>query len=289
MSLSFFLYLSCASSALTCPLSTPSLPLRLVSRLLSSTSRYDSRCDELGTVSKHFGRRLHPDAVYEALALFFFDGVRLRRDAVLATIQELEKLLLWFRSQSQVHFYCSSLLITYDAWCGREYSEKHYRRGTPHFLQCLGPQFPSPHPELPDEQVADTDDGAVAGVLLEEDSQSHSDMEAAKPAASLSLSPQRVKIVVPPLDLELPHQVGERLRPRQTPPPPSGGVKVKMIDFAHALPGQSSLDLGYIHGLQSLVTRLHGVLSDADVTRSLLVERAKYDRHAAGVRSAPVE
>jgi hypothetical protein len=239
---------------------------------------FDARSDQLGTVSKLFGRRLQPHAVFEALALFFFDGVQLRRDVLLATIQELEKLLLWFRSQNQAHFYCSSLLITYDAWRGSEYGEQHYRQGSPHFLQRLGPQFPSPHPELPDEQAADADDGvASGGVLLEEEP------ELRPPPSRPATAPPRVKLQLPGSLHEPP---GRRAGTRQKPPPPSGGVQVKMIDFAHALPGQSSLDHGYIHGLRSLITRLHAVLRDPDVTKRLLVDRAKYDTQAAGVRSA---
>jgi hypothetical protein len=44
---------------------------------------YDVQCDTFGTVGKHFGRRLLPAITHEALALFFFDGIRIRRDVLL--------------------------------------------------------------------------------------------------------------------------------------------------------------------------------------------------------------
>jgi hypothetical protein len=65
-------------------------------------------------INKTFGRSILPHQVSEALSLFFFNGIHYRRDIIILTIQKLEKLLLWMRSQTNLHFYCSSILIIYD-------------------------------------------------------------------------------------------------------------------------------------------------------------------------------
>jgi hypothetical protein len=233
---------------------------------------YDARCDALGTVSKRFGRKLNPPIVYEALAAFFYDGVRIRRDIVLAAIQELEKLLLWFKSQTQMHFYCSSLLITYDAWVGHEYSQLHYVPESQHFLQSLGPQFPPPHPELLNKES----EISHAGVSIEEENE-NDDNEKDEIFSEAFLS-ERKKQRFRSKSLQDTRNV------RKSPPPPNGGIQVKMIDFAHALPSQRGLDEGYIHGLRSLITRLHKVIEDDDVIKRLFRGSAIYDREAVGFR-----
>lgn len=75
---------------------------------------YDSLHGTYAGVGKEFGRSLSPDKVTDGLALFFFDGLQLRRDCIAAAIQKLERLLLWMKSQRKLHFYCSSILIVYD-------------------------------------------------------------------------------------------------------------------------------------------------------------------------------
>jgi hypothetical protein len=42
--------------------------------------------------------------------------------------------------------------------------------------------------------------------------------------------------------------------------PISDLVEVALIDFAHALPGTGGADEGYLHGLKSLISKLHSVL-----------------------------
>jgi hypothetical protein len=68
-------------------------------------------------VDKVFGRSLVPDTVKAGLAFFFFDGVSIRRDVIVSVIDQLEKLHVWIKSQTQYQFYCSSILIVYDARC----------------------------------------------------------------------------------------------------------------------------------------------------------------------------
>ncbi|RVE60056.1 hypothetical protein OJAV_G00194490 [Oryzias javanicus] len=50
----------------------------------------------------------------ECLARFFHNGVRLREDAVLASICKVQQILHWFQSQRKLAFYASSLLFVYE-------------------------------------------------------------------------------------------------------------------------------------------------------------------------------
>ena len=83
---------------------------------------YDFRVLSYRKVGKQFGRNILPDKLVHALAGYFFDGIRIRVDVIVAAIQELKKLLTWMKSQNRFHFYCSSILIIYDAdlECGTE-------------------------------------------------------------------------------------------------------------------------------------------------------------------------
>lgn len=66
------------------------------------------------SVGKTFGRSLEPFQIIEGLKLFFYNGQSYRRDVLVSCVDQLERLLVWFRSQNKLHFYCSSILITYD-------------------------------------------------------------------------------------------------------------------------------------------------------------------------------
>jgi hypothetical protein len=76
---------------------------------------YNLRQRRYNCVDKAFGRSLAPDTVKAGLAFFFFDGISVRRDVLISVIQQLEKLHIWIRSQTQYQFYCSSILIAYEA------------------------------------------------------------------------------------------------------------------------------------------------------------------------------
>eukprot|EP00600_Ochromonadales_sp_CCMP1393_P009245 CAMPEP_0174956240 /NCGR_PEP_ID=MMETSP0004_2-20121128/1419_1 /TAXON_ID=420556 /ORGANISM="Ochromonas sp., Strain CCMP1393" /LENGTH=226 /DNA_ID=CAMNT_0016204241 /DNA_START=252 /DNA_END=929 /DNA_ORIENTATION=- len=64
---------------------------------------------------KPFGRSILPSEVKYSLALLFFDGFKVNEDIIRQLIIDLERLLLWMRSQVCYHFYCSSLLVVFDA------------------------------------------------------------------------------------------------------------------------------------------------------------------------------
>ena len=47
--------------------------------------------------------------------MFFYDGVSYRVDAIKAVVARLERLLRWMRSQTRYNYYCSSILLVYEA------------------------------------------------------------------------------------------------------------------------------------------------------------------------------
>ena len=63
---------------------------------------------------KQFGRLLKPEDAAEALKSFFWNGKTLRKDVINGVIKKLTEILAWFARQSDLHFYCSSILIIYD-------------------------------------------------------------------------------------------------------------------------------------------------------------------------------
>jgi len=91
-------------------------------------------------VGKEFGRGLLPEQAADGLALFFYDGLCLRRDCIAAAIQKLERISLWMKSQRELHFYCSSILIVYDGQRSEPLSETDFivTRSNP---ATTGPQY----------------------------------------------------------------------------------------------------------------------------------------------------
>ena len=75
---------------------------------------FDVTNSTYSTEDKQFGRSVTPSNAAKALRKFFWNGVVVRTDVILSVIQQLEEILIWFKRQTGLHFYCSSLLIVYD-------------------------------------------------------------------------------------------------------------------------------------------------------------------------------
>lgn len=67
------------------------------------------------SVDKSFGRSLLPNQVKDGLKSFFYDGYSVRKDVIIVVLQRLELLWRWAIRQTHFHFYCSSILVVYDA------------------------------------------------------------------------------------------------------------------------------------------------------------------------------
>jgi hypothetical protein len=77
---------------------------------------FDSLAGSYHSVGKRYGRSLTPELVEHGLAAFFHNGLgHFRLNILENLVQKLELLFQWLIKQNKWHFYCSSLLITYDA------------------------------------------------------------------------------------------------------------------------------------------------------------------------------
>ncbi|KAM6896916.1 inositol polyphosphate multikinase [Xenentodon cancila] len=75
---------------------------------------FNVRSGTFDSYDQHYGRGLVKETVKDGLAKFFHNGVCLRKDAVLASIHKVQRILRWFDSQHQLAFYASSLLFVYE-------------------------------------------------------------------------------------------------------------------------------------------------------------------------------
>lgn len=64
---------------------------------------------------KFFGRSLEPSTVMYGLGLFFYNGYTLCKEIISVVIQQLNGLLVIMNEQVDYKFYCTSLLIVYNA------------------------------------------------------------------------------------------------------------------------------------------------------------------------------
>lgn len=75
---------------------------------------YHLHSDSYETQNQHYGRGLTKETLKEGVSKFFHNGFCLRKDAIAASIQKVEKILQWFENQKQLNFYASSLLFVYE-------------------------------------------------------------------------------------------------------------------------------------------------------------------------------
>ncbi|EHB09390.1 Inositol polyphosphate multikinase [Heterocephalus glaber] len=75
---------------------------------------YHVHSDNYEAKNQHFGRSLTKETIKDGVSKFFHNGFGLRKDAIAASIQKIEKILQWFESQKQFNFYASSLLFVYE-------------------------------------------------------------------------------------------------------------------------------------------------------------------------------
>lgn len=195
---------------------------------------------------KPFGRSVQPQEVTAALAMLFRAGNGYRCDVIRAFIVHLENILLWMRSQTSYKFFCSSILLVYDA-----HTESFDGVVTP-VAECSTPKVPTgnkaDYSSLPDLSAENSPEVMRA-------IQSH--LEAVPEAPPLL----RVKMI------DFAHVVvnkrGDNCRPDPTSVTSTAAESPEVErGGAEEGKGESPLDDGYIHGLQSLIQHLHGVLRE---------------------------
>lgn len=160
------------------------------------------------------------------LTTFFHNGKDIRRDAISLIISKIKSILRWFESQTQLHFYASSLLLVYEGSAHRVNGMKHRR--------------------------VETDSQYNHGSLTRS-GRTHSQPY----CTDLSLSERNINgtrggSVEDGENIGMKHQKEDGLEE---------GVEVKMIDFAHVFPSDGP-DESYMYGLRNLLSNLEQILKD---------------------------
>ncbi|XP_052006583.1 inositol polyphosphate multikinase [Xyrauchen texanus] len=208
--------------------------------LLLGMRVYQINSDSYITHDQSYGRSLGKDTVKNGLTRFFHNGQCLRKDAISHNVFKIRQILHWFESQTQLHFYASSLLLMYEgsphtvngmmhkrAETGRQLlqSNGHFPHETQKSVQCSLTQvgrkcIQSNCSDLPHNLQHDrTVNGMYGGSVEEEDEEIGIDYKE--------------------------ENAGD----------------VKMIDFAHVFPSDSA-DEGYIYGLRNLLATLEQILKE---------------------------
>ncbi|XP_006630541.2 inositol polyphosphate multikinase [Lepisosteus oculatus] len=237
---------------------------------------YQVSTDSYETHDQHYGRGLVKDTIKDGLAKFFFNGNNIRKDAIVVSIQKVQKILQWFEGQSQLNFYASSLLFVYEGLP---------QPTAPELLDgSLAEKTALPKGCPPDGEVLECNnnvrviDSTENGRMTASLGQSLSNMYALHKKgcskghhsgvpSETSNAPQDNGVWkrTPRLSLEQPNRNDIKLdKERQLNPAEvqkRNEVEVRMIDFAHVFPSNTR-DEGYIFGLRNLLCVLQQILSD---------------------------
>ncbi|XP_051945482.1 inositol polyphosphate multikinase-like [Xyrauchen texanus] len=201
--------------------------------LLLGMRVYQINSDSYITHDQSYGRSLGKDTVKNGLTRFFHNGQVLRKDAISQIISKIQRILRWFESQRQLHFYASSLLLVYEGSPDTVNGMKHKRAETGRQLLQSNGHFPHEALSVQCSLIQ------VGGTCSQ------------------------------PFCSDLPHNIqhdrtmngvsGARVEEEII--KEEEAVEVKMIDFAHVFPSDSP-DEGYMYGLRNLLTTLEQILKD---------------------------
>uniref|UniRef100_A0A673G2B2 Kinase n=1 Tax=Sinocyclocheilus rhinocerous TaxID=307959 RepID=A0A673G2B2_9TELE len=190
------------------------------------------------THDQFYGRSLGKDSIKNGLTRFFHNGQELRRHAVSLIISKIQSILRWFESQTQLHFYASSLLLVYEGSPHRVNGSKHkpaepgteHQQGEPqsnsnnsHETLSFQSSLTHSHPYCHDVQHERNANGKCGGSVAEKDEE-------------IGMGDKK--------------QFGQE-----------EAVEVKMIDFAHVFPSNNP-DESYMYGLRNLLSTLEQILKD---------------------------
>uniref|UniRef100_A0A673BY61 Kinase n=1 Tax=Sphaeramia orbicularis TaxID=375764 RepID=A0A673BY61_9TELE len=187
--------------------------------------------DTCDSYDQHYGRGLGKDTVKDGLAKFFHNGASLRKDAVLASIWRVQRILRWVRVPATAHLFASSLLFVYE--------------GLP--SSSARPQELTEYNNNNNIQVAMAWDYSLDAMYT-----------------TIERQPSPVCQGSSPWQQRSQYHCGKHEEEEEEEEEGGGDaqVEVRMIDFAHVFPSDSH-DQGYIYGLKHLLTVLEQILCDA--------------------------
>jgi 1D-myo-inositol-tetrakisphosphate 5-kinase/inositol-polyphosphate multikinase len=204
---------------------------------------YDSLAQVYHSVGKKFGRSLTPELVEHGLAAFFHNGLgHFRIDVLEQLVQKLELLLQWLLKQNKWHFYCSSLLITYDAEAVARSARVRVLDDISlrHFLLCCV--------DGKEEGECSREDVTRKNSFNTEVSSDHEPISTTRKPSLCQQQQQRLGVQRHPSISSTSHNHHQDL------------VDVRMIDHAHTLESPGSSDDSYIYSLKSLIRHLESII-----------------------------
>ncbi|RXM36361.1 Inositol polyphosphate multikinase [Acipenser ruthenus] len=233
---------------------------------------YQVNTDSYETHDQHYGRGLIKETIKDGLTKFFFNGNSVRKDAIAASIQKVQKILQWFQSQSQLHFYASSLLFVYEG-SSQQTAQMKRKAGSLADVSAAPKGCPTDGEVLEYNNNVCVIGSMENGRTMASFGQSLSNMYALhKKGCSqghrndvpLQIETREQdnslwKCTTPPngnkpqLEKESHHMPAVMQKPNE--------VEVRMIDFAHVFPSNTK-DEGYVYGLKNLLTVLQQILNN---------------------------
>uniref|UniRef100_A0A2K6C401 Kinase n=1 Tax=Macaca nemestrina TaxID=9545 RepID=A0A2K6C401_MACNE len=203
---------------------------------------------------------------------FFHNGYCLRKDAVAASIQKIEKILQWFENQKQLNFYASSLLFVYEGSSqptttklnDRTLAEKFLSKGQLSDTEVL--EYNNNFHVL--SSTANGKIEASVGKSLSKMYARHRKMYTKKHHSQTSLKVEHLEQDNGWKSMSQEHLNGNVLSQLEkvfyhlpTGCQEIAEVEVRMIDFAHVFPS-NTIDEGYVYGLKHLISVLRSILDN---------------------------
>lgn len=228
---------------------------------------YHLHSDSYETQNQHYGRGLTKESLKEGVSKFFHNGFCLRKDAVAASIQKVEKILQWFENQKQLNFYASSLLFVYEGSSQPATTKSNDRTLAGRFLSKGA---------LSDADVLECNNnfhlfsspanGTSVGKSLSKAYSRHRKLYAKKHQSQTSLKVETLEQDNGWKSMSQEHLNGNVLSQLEKVfyHLPAGRqeiaeAEVRMIDFAHVFPS-NTVDEGYVYGLKHLIAVLRSIL-----------------------------
>lgn len=212
---------------------------------------------------------LTPTLMYfvTGVSKFFHNGFCLRKDAIAASIQKVEKILQWFENQKQLNFYASSLLFVYEGSSQPATAKANDRTFAGRFLS-KGPLSDADGLECNNNfhLFGAPPNGTSVGKSLSKAYSRHRKLYAKKHQSQTSLKVESLEPDNGWRSMSQEHLNGNVLAQlekvfyhlpagRQEIPE----AEVRMIDFAHVFPS-NTVDEGYVYGLKHLIAVLRSIL-----------------------------
>ncbi|KAB0358491.1 hypothetical protein FD754_002647 [Muntiacus muntjak] len=213
---------------------------------------YHVHSDSYETKNQHYGISLIRETLKDGVSRFFHNGFCLRRDAIAASIQKIEKILQWFESQKQLNFYASSTL-----------AEKFLSKGQLSDTHVL--EYNNNFHVL--NSTANGKIEASVGKSLSKMYACHRKMYSKKHHSQTSLKVENIEqdngwksMSQERLNGNVLSQL-EKVLYRLPTGCQETAVEVRMIDFAHVFPS-NTVDEGYVYGLKHLITVRQSILDN---------------------------